>query len=88
MLHSVLPCMDQCIYCAVPGLDVVGGEGAPDFPETLQNFGINVGAVALLGTVVRNDVRSKQKAMQVTNREETMGLLQVGAWVGGLFPVP
>lgn len=54
-----------------------GGEGAPDLPETLQNLAINVAAVALLGAVVVNDVRSKQKDVQITTREETLGMLQL-----------
>ncbi len=61
----------------MPARSAAGGEGAPDLPETLQNAAINAAAVALLGTLVANDLRSKAKDVQVTTREETLGMLQV-----------
>ncbi|GFH31856.1 acetylglucosaminyltransferase, partial [Haematococcus lacustris] len=51
-----------------------GGPDAPDLTETLQNFGINSVAVAILGFLVYRD--SKQKADRITDREETLGRLQ------------
>jgi hypothetical protein len=55
-----------------------GGEGAPDLQETLQNFGINAAALAVLSFFVLRDVSSQNKDQQVITREEALGKLQVG----------
>jgi hypothetical protein len=34
-----------------------GGEGAPDLQESLQNFGINLTAVLILGFLVYRDIQ-------------------------------
>ncbi|KAJ9527361.1 hypothetical protein QJQ45_025630 [Haematococcus lacustris] len=64
-----------------------GGPDAPDLTETLQNFGINSVAVAILGFLVYRDVQSKQKADHITDREETLGRLQLDLGSGRQLPL-
>lgn len=64
-----------------------GGEGAPDLGETLQNLAINSGAVGVLGLVLYLDLKSKQKAVKVTTREELLGLLQVDLGEDRVLPL-
>jgi hypothetical protein len=54
-----------------------GGEGAPNLQETLQNFGINAAALAVLGFFVYRDVSAQQKDQAVILREEALARLQV-----------
>lgn len=54
-----------------------GGEGAPDLQETLQNFGINAAALAVLGFFVSRDVASQRRDQAVIEREEALARLQV-----------
>ena len=55
-----------------------GGEGAPDLQETVQNFGINSAALAVLGFFVYRDVSAQARDQAVIKREEALGRLQVG----------
>uniref|UniRef100_A0A061RBA2 Uncharacterized protein n=1 Tax=Tetraselmis sp. GSL018 TaxID=582737 RepID=A0A061RBA2_9CHLO len=54
-----------------------GGEGAPDLQQTLQNFGINAGALALLVFLLARDQRRKKRELGVIEREERLAKLQV-----------
>ena len=56
---------------------VSGAPNAPDVTETLTNAGINVAAVAILGTVVYRDVQGAKRDRQLVEREETLATLQV-----------
>lgn len=52
-----------------------GGEGAPELAETVQNFGINSGVLALLLFLLWRDLQTKSRDEKVTEREEEMGRL-------------
>ncbi|KAK9816632.1 hypothetical protein WJX72_003075 [[Myrmecia] bisecta] len=54
-----------------------GGEGAPDLTETLKNFTINSGAVAVLGFVLYRDIQGGSRDKQVVEREESLARLQI-----------
>lgn len=54
-----------------------GGEGAPDLQETVQNFGINSAALAVLGFFVYRDVSAARRDQAVVEREEALARLQV-----------
>lgn len=66
---------------------IKGGEGAPDLTESLQNFGINSAVLAVLGAVLYRDAQSKQKSLQVTDREELLSRLQVDLGNGRVLPL-
>jgi len=55
-----------------------GGEGAPDMTESLTNFGINSGVLALAGVLLYRDSKAKERSLEVTDREELLSRLQVG----------
>ncbi|KAL4854848.1 Protein LOW PSII ACCUMULATION 1 [Chlorella vulgaris] len=66
---------------------VQGGEGAPDLQETLQNFGINAAALAVLSFFVLRDVSSQNKDQQVITREEALGKLQISLGSDRVIPL-
>ncbi|MEW5305795.1 MAG: hypothetical protein WDW36_008313 [Sanguina aurantia] len=66
---------------------VKGGPGAPELQETLQNFGINSSAVAVLGFLLWRDISSKEKAISVTTREELLGILQLDLGPDRVLPL-
>ncbi|GAX77479.1 hypothetical protein CEUSTIGMA_g4923.t1 [Chlamydomonas eustigma] len=68
-------------------LAVKGGEGAPDLTETLQNFAINSAVLAVLGVLLYRDAQAKQRALQVSDREELLSRLQVDLGNGRVFPL-
>ncbi|KAL4422500.1 hypothetical protein ABPG75_008697 [Micractinium tetrahymenae] len=59
-----------------------GGEGAPDLQETVQNFGINSAALAVLGFFVYRDVATARRDQAVVEREEALARLQVSLGIG------
>lgn len=65
------------VRCMLHGR-TAGGEGAPDLTESLQNLAINSTAVVVLGALLYRDFAGKQKALKVTDREESLSRLQVG----------
>ena len=54
-----------------------GGESAPDLTESLTNFGINSGVLALAGVLLYRDSKAKERLVEVTDREELLSRLQV-----------
>ncbi|PSC70246.1 LOW PSII ACCUMULATION chloroplastic [Micractinium conductrix] len=64
-----------------------GGEGAPELQETLQNFGINSAALAVLGFFVYRDVASSRRDQAVIAQEEALGQLQLSLG-GGSRVIP
>lgn len=54
-----------------------GGPGAPDLTESLTNLGVNLGALAVLVFLLSRDLKDRDKAAQVTEREEALGRLLV-----------
>jgi hypothetical protein len=64
-----------------------GGEGAPDLQETLQNFGINAAALAVLGFFVSRDVAAQRRDQAVIEREEALARLQVRRGAGAFSAV-
>jgi len=64
-----------------------GGEGAPDVTETLQNLGINSAAVVVLGGLLYRDLKSKEKDVKVTKREEEMGRLLIDLGSDRVLPL-
>ncbi|KAI7840112.1 hypothetical protein COHA_006153 [Chlorella ohadii] len=63
------------------------GEGAPDLQETLQNFGINSAALAVLGFFVYRDVAAQRRDQAVIEREESLGRLLVSLSADRVIPL-
>jgi hypothetical protein len=63
-------------------LFVPGGEGAPDLTESLLNFAINSAVLGVLGVLLYRDAQAKQRALQVSDREELLSRLQVRCVMG------
>lgn len=59
---------------ALPG---AGGPDAPDLSESLTNLGVNVTALVVLVFLLLRDLRSKDKDVTITQREEGLGRLLV-----------
>jgi hypothetical protein len=67
-----------------------GGEGAPELQESVQNFGINVSALAVLSYFLYRDIQKREVDLKSSRREEALGRLQVRGRGGGQqlwFPV-
>ena len=56
-----------------------GGEGAPDLQESVQNFGINSAALAVLSFLLWRDFSKERADIQTASREEGLARLQVRA---------
>lgn len=54
-----------------------GGEGAPELTESLANFSINAGALALFSWLFSRDFRAAERDRRVVDREEDLGRLLV-----------
>lgn len=81
-LHGVLeerayPGLYRLIQAGRAVYPPAGGEGAPDLQETVQNFGINSAALAVLGFFVYRDVAAARRDQAVVEREEALARLQV-----------
>ncbi|PRW20574.1 LOW PSII ACCUMULATION chloroplastic [Chlorella sorokiniana] len=66
---------------------LAGGEGAPDLQETLQNFGVNSAALAVLGFFVYRDVAAQRRDQAVIEREESLGRLLVSLSSDRVIPL-
>lgn len=64
-----------------------GGEGAPELQETLQNFAINSGVLAVLGFFLLRDLAANEKDKEVVQREEALAALQLSLGPGRVLPI-
>lgn len=71
--HTWAGSADTCAPARAPA----GGEGAPELQESVQNFGINVGALAVLSYFLYRDVKTREVDLKSSRREEALGRLQV-----------
>lgn len=58
-------------------LALQGGEGAPDLTESVTNFAINSGVLAVVSALLYRESKAKAKSVEVTDREELLSRLQV-----------
>ena len=63
-----------------------GGDGAPDLADTLQNFGINVAAVAVFGFVFARDFKAARADAAASAREEALARLTLALPDGRVVP--
>lgn len=64
-----------------------GGEGAPDLQESIQNFAINSGALALFIFLLVRDFSGQSKDQIIVEREEKLAELQVKLGPGRTVPL-
>jgi hypothetical protein len=68
---------------------MVGVPDAPDLSETVQNFAVNSGALALLVFLLLRDRQKANRELKVIEREEMLAKLEVwtrGGYGGCLAP--
>ena len=54
-----------------------GGEGAPDFTETVTNLGINAVALVVFSFLLRGELKGREQIIRKVEREEELGRLGV-----------
>lgn len=64
-----------------------GGDGAPDLQESIQNFAINSGALALFIFLLLRDFKGQGKDQIIVEREEKLATLQVNLGPGRTVPL-
>lgn len=73
-----LQCSDSSAWPSLQGAwDARRREGAPELTESLANFSINAGALALFSWLFSRDFRAAERDRRVVDREEDLGRLLV-----------
>lgn len=68
-------------------LAVQGGEGAPPFTDAITNFSVNAIVLAVVSVLISRDLKEKERAMKVTEREELLSRLQINLGNGRVLPL-
>ena len=68
-------------------LAVQGGEGAPPLTDAITNFSVNAIVLAVVSVLIARELKEKEKAMKVTEREELLSRLQINLGNGRVLPL-
>ena len=68
-------------------LAIQGGDGAPPLTDSITNFSINVAVLVAVFVFISKDLKDKEKAIKVTEREELLSRLQINLGKGRVLPL-